>query len=97
MREALHCFIFLKQIKFRVTSILTKDVKSAVISYHEEAGEEVLSGMGYAALITWGKTLVCVLSSSKAVTSSEGQQPTHFMGILDEGNFHHDSFTLLLM
>lgn len=42
-----------------------KEVKSADISYHEEAAELIRP-----ALITWRSTLVWVLSLSKPVTST---------------------------
>ena len=84
---ASHCFIFLNQIKFGVMPMLTWEIKSAGISYPWEASEEVL--------IIWRRTLLRILSLSKPVMSSEAQQPSLFMVIIDRGKFHHDSLYFL--
>lgn len=44
-----------------------------------------------AALITWRRTLVCALSSSKRVMFIEDQQLIPFMAVMGTGSFHHDS------
>lgn len=47
VQEASHCFIFLNQIKFGITPILTQERKSAGVSCHGETTEEVLSEVSW--------------------------------------------------